>query len=113
MENAYNHRLSLSSSNSFPETNYVKSDVITYRSNDMSNEITTTAVALCNLLYFNNSATQELLNLIKSSNINFMEQFYLAVSSAYPAGINSGLYYYYKLYLCFYCNLYLIILFKK
>jgi hypothetical protein len=98
MEDAYNHRLSLSSSNSFPEANYVKTDVITYRSNDMSNdEITTTAIALCNLLYFNNSATQELLNLLKSNNINFMEQFYSAVNSAYPAGINSGFYYYYKL----------------
>jgi hypothetical protein len=95
MEDAYNHRLSLSSSNSFPEANYVNTDVITYRSNDMTNEITTTAVAMCNLLYFNNSATQELLNLLKSNNINVMEQFYLAVSSVYPAGINSGFYYYY------------------
>jgi hypothetical protein len=97
MEDAYNHRLSLLSAKSFPEANYVKTDVITYRSNDMSNEITTTAVALCNLLSFNNNATQELLNLLKSNNINFMEQFYLAVSTAYPAGINSGFYYYYKL----------------
>jgi hypothetical protein len=96
LEDAYNHRLSLSSSNSFPEANYVKTDVITYRSNDISNEITTTGIALCNLLYFNNSATQELLNLLKRNNINFMEQFYSAVSSAYPAGINSGFYYCYN-----------------
>ena len=89
---AYENRLSLSSSDTFPESKYVPDSIIDYQINKSGAVTKTTSIvfALCNLLHFHETAKRELCDILVN---NFPEvdpiinNLGVALS---PAGINSG-----------------------